>query len=526
MIYRKYKFNLDGIKEINKSKYREKMPVVYLIYNDKNIYIGQTVKFEKRMKDHIIDLNRYGLREILMISDKTFNESVIKDIEAQLIRCIPCDGKLKLINRKEETEDNYYYKKEEYEFVIDTIWEKLYMMGLVNHNMRKIRNMYTFKLSPYTALSMEQYNIANTIINKDIKTNNNISVYGRGGTGKTLLAIHIFKKLIDKNSNLKIKLVEPTRTFRFSVRKSFDKTEGLEKDMVIAPNQLGKGEKFDILIVDEAHRLRRCKNLSSGNEYKKFKRISEELGLDYKKTNELEWIEKCSDKQIIFYDYNQRIKPSDIRKEDLEKYVEKSKKYRLVSQLRCQGGNDYISFVLDLLNCTLKQNSIKKFGNYEIKVFDDAQEMKKEIAKKERQYGSCRRVSGICFKWDKKNKSTFAVDNTREKWNTNIEDWVNSKNAFKELGCIHTIQGYDLNYCSVVFGKEIDYDEKNNELIINKENYLDLNGKKSEIDEEIKKYIKDTYYTMLTRGIKGTYIYAMNDSLREYLKRHIEVFKK
>lgn len=524
MIYREFEFNLNGINNINQSRYKEKFPVVYIIYNDKEAYIGQTTDLYIRMKKHFGDSSKKHLKKILIITDKTFNGSVIEDIEAQLIRCMSCDGRFKLVNRKRGTEDNYYYKKEDYEFIIDPIWKKIYEKGLANFNIKKIRNMSTYKLSPYTALIEEQYNIENNIVRKDIKKYDKISVFGLGGTGKTVLAIHIFKRLITENDELKIKFVVPTRTFRFTVKKVFDKTEGLNRNMVIAPNELKENKEYDILIVDEAHRLRRYKNLSSAKEYNKFRDICNNLGLDYKISNELDWIQKCSQKQIIFYDYNQRIKPTDIKRQDLEKYVDESKQYRLISQLRCQGGNDYISFVLDLLNCNIKENSIKEFGNYEIKIFDDLKVMKKEIGKKERRFGLCRTVSGISFKWDRKKNPKFKLGNIRERWNKNIEDWINSKNAIHELGCIHTIQGYDLNYCAIIFGKEIDYDKTNNRLVIDKTKYLDINGKNGEPYEEIRKSIINIYYAMMTRGIKGTYIYAINDNLREYMKKYVETF--
>ena len=85
------------------------------------------------------------------------------------------------------------------------------------------------------------------------------------------------------------------------------------------------------------------------------------------------------------------------------------------------------------------------------------------------------------------------------------------------------IQGYDLNYCGVIFGKEIDYDLQNNKFIINKSEYKDNLGRQGILkqDELLRDFILNIYSTLMTREIMGTYVYAYNSGLREYLKKYI-----
>ena len=115
--------------------------------------------------------------------------------------------------------------------------------------------------------------------------------------------------------------------------------------------------------------------------------------------------------------------------------------------------------------------------------------------------------------------SAFTFGDKQYRWNTESTDWINSENSVNEIGCIHTVQGYDLNIYGVIFGPEIRYDRQLQTIVIDKSNYYDHLGKTGNLDE-LKGYIQNIYVTLMTRGIKGTYIYACDSGLREYLKRY------
>jgi SOS-response transcriptional repressor LexA len=109
------------------------------------------------------------------------------------------------------------------------------------------------------------------------------------------------------------------------------------------------------------------------------------------------------------------------------------------------------------------------------------------------------------------------------KWNSKNIDWVNSANAMNEVGCIHTTQGYDLNYVGVIIGPELDYDPVLKTLIVYPERYKDKAGKNTIKDVQIlKDYILNIYKTIILRGIRGSYIYACNPHLREYLSQFMD----
>ena len=95
-----------------------------------------------------------------------------------------------------------------------------------------------------------------------------------------------------------------------------------------------------------------------------------------------------------------------------------------------------------------------------------------------------------------------------------------------EVGCIHTTQGYDLNYAGIILGNEISYDDEKNEIVILKENYKDPTGRQTNSADQLKTYIINIYKTMMLRGIKGTYLYACDPKLRDYLSKFIPIKEK
>ena len=146
--------------------------------------------------------------------------------------------------------------------------------------------------------------------------------------------------------------------------------------------------------------------------------------------------------------------------------------------------------------------------------------MVNEIKHQNEQHGLARLVAGYAWTWETKKGGDYdiEIDGLRLKWNSTNIDWVNSPNAVNEVGCIHTVQGYDLNYVGVIIGPELSYDPISNILKVDKKKYMDFNGKRTiETAEELKGYIINIYKTLLTRGIKGTYIHAVDPALAQYL---------
>ena len=254
------------------------------------------------------------------------------------------------------------------------------------------------------------------------------------------------------------------------------------------------------------------------------------MKLNKYKGNELNWVLKQSMKQIFFYDVNQSIKPSDV---DAEYFKDlKSKKstvvHRIKSQFRVSAGINYVELVHTLLSHNNNfASKLYQFKNYEFYLFDNLGQMIKLINQRNSEYGLSRLVAGYSWKWISKNGPQYDIDihGLQLKWNSVNTDWVNSPNAINEVGCIHTTQGYDLNYTGIIFGNEISFDKKTNAIKIVEENYHDKNGKNSIKDPyQLKEYILNIYKTLMLRGISGTFIYACDPNLLDYFKMYIPLF--
>lgn len=560
------KFNAGTSSILKNEKYGSNWPVVYIINNKEEAYVGETTDASIRSNQHWANVVRRNLDKINIIGDDTFNKSSILDLESFLIKYMSADNKFKLQNGNGGLQNHNYYQREMYETKFREIWLQLKSKGLVKNDLKMIANSDLFKYSPYKALTVDQYMIVNDILSdlSDLvykKEKGTFVVEGGAGTGKTILGIYLLKLLVqakdssqieieedqveqnlseilkinDAVDDLKIGLVIPMENLRSTLKKVFRSIKGLNSNMVLSPHDVGKNDEiYDLLIVDEAHRLRRRKNLT---QYGTFDGNNRKMNLGNLGT-ELDWILLKSKYQIFFYDENQSIKPTDIRKEYFDKLMLRKNyhAYQLNTQLRCLlGGNEYIDYIKAIFSNNPPKKKID-FKQYDLKIFDDVGSMVEDIKEKDSEYGLCRNIAGYAWKWNSKGKhlpldSTISknnnglydieIDNNKYIWNSQAYDWINSKNAVNEIGSIHTTQGFDLNYTGLIIGNELKYDLDKNQFIVDRNNYYDAKGKADTTDEELLNYLLNIYRTMMTRGMLGTYIYVCDPSLRQHLKKYI-----
>ena len=567
-----YPFNKVDIGLINNdSLARDAYPIVYILYDLKTMvaYVGESTNAIARMNNHLSHPEKKNLNWVYIISDESFNKSAALDIESNLIQYMTAAGDFKLLNGNGGISNHNYYQKSEYFKIFKKIWSKLSFENIRMKDLLELQNSDLYKYSPYKSLSPDQYNSILEIF-KDYSSNGikKIFVNGSAGTGKTILAIYLIKLIstlsqyelhdldiedeallfeldaFKKNNpdKLIIGLVVPMTSLRNTLKQVFKSVHGLSSNMVIGPTDVVK-KKYDFLIVDEAHRLTRRKSIMG---YGAFDNVNKRLGLYHtekidskdvqsaeKNGNQLDWIINSSKYQLFFYDSEQSIKPADVRKESFDKIKGQNdaSQITLFSQMRSEGKNDYITFVDNLLKEKLDNNTtIFNNPNYELALFDDLSLMMERLQKMENEYGLCRSMSGYSWPWVSKTDANLPdaiIDGVKMFWNRQSIDWINSTTDVTEMGCIHTVQGYDLNYSGVIFGKEITYDKNSKKIKVIKNNYHDIKGKQAlENEDELLKYIVKIYKTMMYRGIKGTYIYVCDRDLREYFEKHIMLYKQ
>lgn len=371
------------------------------------------------------------------------------------------------------------------------------------------------------------YETALSLTKKSSKTNKNILIVEGGpGTGKSVVAINLLVAItkLGLNTQYVTKNAAPRGVFEAKLSGSLKKTQ-------ISNLFTGSGSFvdikqniFDALIVDEAHRL----NEKSGM----FKNLGE---------NQIKEIIDSAKFSIFFIDEDQRITWQDIgRKKEIEKWAQKigATVYylKLESQFRCNGSDGYLSWLDNILQIKETANNTLDGTNYDFRIVDSPTELRDLIFEKNKIDNKARLVAGYCWNWiSKKNKAlndiTIPEYNFGMQWNLASDGnlWIIAPESVNEVGCIHTCQGLEVDYVGVIVGEDLVV--RDNKVITNP-------SKRARTDASLKGYqkllkenpeeasrkaeaiIKNTYRTLMTRGMKGCYVYFIDKDTGNYFKKN------
>lgn len=540
-------------------------PVVYVMTNDSEVYVGESLNAEGRMRQHLDSEVKRRLNWVRVVLDATFNKSVCLDLESFLIRMFSGDGRLQVLNLNAGITDADYYNRDAYKKTFDEVFEELRSQEhLFQRTLPEIINSDLFKLSPFKALNHDQAIAVEDILEglfADLESGapSTVVVQGNPGTGKTVVAIYLLKLLEDIRrhdpeepfdsdsifsdfftpehaqllSTLKIGIVVPQQSLRESIRRVFTLTPGLHKDLVQTPFTVGESdEPFDLLIVDEAHRLNQRANQASASLNKKFAEINRKLfGADDPNLTQLDWLRKQSKHTILMLDAGQSVRPADLPETITRTLVEAAtangRLYPLHSQMRIAAEQDYVGYIRAVLSDT-PPSSRESFDGYDLRFFTDLGEMRRDILKREEEHGLSRLVAGYAWPWrSKADKRVFdiEIDGESMRWNSTQRDWISSPGSVDEVGSIHTVQGYDLNHAGVIIGKDLRYDQSTRRIVFDRAEYHDKKGRENNpkrgltySDDDLLRYVRNIYAVLLTRGIRGTYIYVCDPDLRAHLQ--------
>lgn len=354
-------------------------------------------------------------------------------------------------------------------------------------------------------------------------------VEGGPGTGKSVLAINLLVEIInqDRLAMYITKNSAPREVYAAKLQGTMKKTH--INNLFKGSGSFTKAEEneFDVLIVDEAHRLNRKSGM--------FQNMGE---------NQTKEIINGSLLSIFFIDENQKVTFSDAGSiEGIEEYANilgsEVIKRELVSQFRCDGSDGYIAWLDDVLD--IRETANKNFIglDYDFKIVDNPHDLLKLIKGKNKLANKSRIMAGYCWEWPKNERRNVAyhditIGDFGMSWNLNAT-WAIDNASVEEAGCIHTAQGLEFDYIGVIIGDDMRYE--NNQIVTDY-------SKRAKTDQSLKgikklaqdnpeeansiadKIIKNTYRTLMTRGQKGCYVYCKDKQLAEYFKIRIAYVEK
>lgn len=348
-------------------------------------------------------------------------------------------------------------------------------------------------------------------------------VRGGPGTGKSVVAINLLVELTRLGQVVQYvsKNAAPRTVYEAKLTGTLKKTAISNMFRGSGSFIEAKHGALQTLIVDEAHRLNKKSGLY-GN-----------LG-----ENQVKEIIAASCCSIFFIDEDQRIDLADIgqiaeiRKFAAE-YGANVVELELPSQFRCGGSDGYIAWLDDLLGIRPTANTSADSHTYDFRVLDCPSKLRDLICERNQLANKARLVAGYCWEWkSKKNPHAFDIEfpgtDFQMQWNLTKDGslWIVEENSVSQVGCIHTCQGLELDYVGVIIGPDLVY--RDGAIVANPagRDRRDKTMKgwkkltKSDSEEAARRteaIIKNTYRTLMTRGMKGCYVYATDPALRSYL---------
>ena len=348
-------------------------------------------------------------------------------------------------------------------------------------------------------------------------------VEGGPGTGKSVLAVNLLVNLTAEGiaSQYVTKNSAPRAVYSVKLSGSYKKSYinnlfvGSGNFIETMPNTMGA------LIVDEAHRL----NMKSGM----FSNLGE---------NQIKEIIKTARFSVFFVDDCQRIHMKDIGsvqyiKQCAEEMGTDVHLEHLSSQFRCNGSDGYLSWLDNAIQIRETANIRLTEEDYDFRIFDSPTEMFEAVKQKNESNNKSRVVAGYCWDWkSKQDHRAYDIEIPqfyfRKQWNFNSnEPWLIGEHSIDQIGCIHTCQGLELDYVGVIIGPDMVY--RNNRVVTDgfkrSPNDQSLKGFKAMMARKPKEalqaadaIIKNTYRTLMTRGMKGCYVYCCDPALAEHFR--------
>lgn len=547
---------------------------IYRGTKSKKIYIGQTIHFIERHKQHYNGkeekFNTADFDEVLVIFSVQFNRSALDDAESQFITYFTADNSKssshlvsfdndEVINRTGGNSVNEYVGRENLASdVILPVWEKeLYPRGWVSTPaLEELRTKELVKYSPIKQLTSEQVQLITEIVNDPDK---NYVINGDAGTGKTVLLTHLVAAIMKGRPDAKIGVVVQPNWEKTGM--NIFKVYGMNSSYLTVTTTtkiIAENSRYDVIIVDESHKLSR----KYGKQHPSFGQVYKIP--EYKDcSSHLEILQKMGHQIILMYDVLQAIRPANITREMFRSLTAGYEKRFLKTQFRIQSPNgktytsdDYVNGIKYLLykDTGLLETGLTNFDpDFNRDVFRDKSPdayfgyvtdhpLHKliEWIEKDRNFNPehiNRVLGGLVEPWKQSNGKDPSIthwqeDDLKRRWNSTQENWINSTDldAEDQIGSVFGVQGIDLNKVGVLIGADLCVGE-DGKLRADPKKFFNTNGTftaEEMLDPaniyEFTLFVMNIYYVLLTRGIDGIRIgFWKNDAFRIYMEKTLEI---
>ena len=351
-----------------------------------------------------------------------------------------------------------------------------------------------------------------------------VIVQGGPGTGKTVVAINLLAQLTNEDQFCQYvsKNSAPRNVYQKKLKGEMRKSsiDNMFKGSGIYTE--ARTGIVDTILVDEAHRL----NEKSGM----FQNLGE---------NQIKEIINAGRCSVFFIDESQRVTLNDIGSiDEIERWANLADAdiihMELVSQFRCNGSDGYLAWLDNALEIRETANWDMEGIDYDIQIMDSPNEMQNIIIERnDSSKNRARILAGYCWNWIKEGANDTSVHDIQigdfgMSWNLkNTSTFAIDETSVNEVGCIHTSQGLEFDYVGVIIGNDMRYENGKIVTDFTKRAKTDqsLKGIKTIHKENPEKalkladeIIKNTYRTLMTRGMKGCYVYCVDKGLADYLR--------
>lgn len=386
----------------------------------------------------------------------------------------------------------------------------------------------------YFSLIDEQITAKNSIMDAikkmERKKKSVIIVKGGPGTGKTVIALSILAELAsDKNKQYNIHYATKSKPLLEGVRHQLkpDARPLFSNVLQFIPANFNSND-LDVLLVDEAHRI----TLSPNHQYTKPENRTNMTMVDT--------LINCAKVTVFFIDDKQAIRSQEIGSTAMIRNAASNfgasiYETELYSQFRCNGSDNYLNW-LDQIMYNKQITSHFKSEEFDFKIFDNPQDLYNAIKEQNDKDGQTARLcAGFCWPWSDKTDEngdllkevkigSFAMPwetkdtiKPRPKGYVQWYEWAYKPEGIKQVGCIYTAQGFEFDYIGVIVGKDLRYDKETGVL------YTDITATKDPTLKRSKEgfddYVRNIYRVLMSRGMKGCYVYFCDNDVAEYFQQ-------